>query len=177
MRKTFLITFFCSLIAISGPAKATDYDFGDITAGTSAVSPALSFAGSTSFIDHFLFTLTAPVNFSSVFTNVAPTSSTLFSEFSAILSQTSPFPVSGSFSSAQIPSGGTLLFIPVPAVLTAGSWDVTVTGTSGIVGGFYVAVLTTAPVPELESYTLYGVGLVLIGTIIRRRSKAAVAPS
>ena len=110
MRKTFLITFFCSLIAISGPAKATDYDFGDITAGTSAVSPALSFAGSTSFIDHFLFTLTAPVNFSSVFTNVAPTSSTLFSEFSAILSQTSPFPVSGSFSSAQIPSGGTLLF-------------------------------------------------------------------
>ena len=174
MRKTFLITLLIAcLTAISGPAKATNYDLGDITAGTSVVSPALSFGASTSFIDHFLFTLTAPVGFSAVFTHVAPTSSTLFSTFSATLFQTSPSPASGTFSSAAIPSGGTLLFIPAPAVLTAGSWDVTLTGTSGAAGGFYVAVLTAAPIPELESYAMYAAGLFLIGTIIRRR-KAVV---
>jgi hypothetical protein len=167
MRKFWLVSVFSLLVGFAGAAKAYVHDFGVVTGP--AFSPVVPVpACLVCGIDTFDFTLTAPSFVTASASNVYPYEVApvfTFPTFAALLNGALPF--------LPIVDGQNLAIGPV--ALGIGMHTITVTGSTGPLGGAYIVSVSAVPVPEPSALLMMLAGLLGIGTIVRRRGALPAA--
>jgi hypothetical protein len=119
-----------------------------------------------SFLDHYLFTVSAAFSISLQDTLYGGTNGSYgISGLNATIYDSSVIPVA-----VYGPTAGVLNTTPSGS-LAAGSYDLRIDGTAAAGGGSYwgAVTLTTAPIPEPETYAMMLAGLGLMGFVARRR--------
>jgi hypothetical protein len=149
-----------ALLAIPGRSGAANMDIWPQTPTTSMGWFGATFVSASSFEDHYTFT--APTAFTLTLDG-GSNGSWNIGNLQATVYDSGPSTVYG-------PIAGVLNTTP-SASLLAGNYDLKITGDVAAGGGSYwgAVTLTTAPVPEPETYAMMLAGLGLMGFVARRR--------
>ena len=153
------------LAAASFNASATAYDLGvlDPTGYDTLFGSSIKFAANTAINDTWSFTLLEPSNTSFAAIQTFAVKEGAIIDFAAVLNNTS-FGLVGGAGSQTLSWNGPL---------SAGTYSVSITGTTGLQGARYGATVSAipTPVPEPETYAMMLGGLALLGAVARRKAK------
>lgn len=153
------------LAAASFSASATSYDLGilDPSGFDSLLGSSLKFGANAAINDTWSFTLLAPSSASFAAVQTFAVKEGSITDFAAVLNNTS-FGLTGGAGSQTLSWNGPL---------TAGTYSVTITGTTGLSGARYGATVSAipTPVPEPETYAMMLGGLALLGAVARRKAQ------
>jgi len=153
------------LAAASFSASATAYDLGilDPSGFDTLISSSIKFGANTAINDTWSFTLLAPSSTSFVASQTFAVTEGAITNFAAVLNSTNFGLTTGAGSQTLSWNGP----------LTAGTYSVSITGTTGLAGARYGASVSAipTPVPEPETYGMMLGGLALLGAVARRKAK------
>jgi hypothetical protein len=153
------------LAAASFSASATAYDLGilDPNGFDTLYSSSIKLGANAAINDTWSFTLLAPSSASFLASQTFAVAEGAITDFTAVLNNTSFGLTTGAGSQTLSWNGP----------LTAGTYSVSITGTTGLAGARYGASVSAipAPVPEPETYAMMLGGLALLGAVARRKAK------
>ena len=153
------------LAAASFSASATSYDLGvlDPSGFDTLLGSSIKFGANAAINDTWSFTLLAPSSTSFLASQTFAVAEGAITDFSAVLNSTSFGMTTGAGSQTLSWNGA----------LTAGTYVVSITGTTGLSGARYGASVSAipAPVPEPETYAMMLGGLGLLAFTARRRKQ------
>lgn len=152
------------LAAASFSASATAYDLGvlDPDGFDTLIKSSIKLGANAQINDTWSFKLLAPSSTSFLAAQTFAVQDGAITDFAAVLNSTS-FGLTGGAGSQSLSWSG---------LLAAGTYSVTVTGTTGLAGARYSANVSAIPaVPEPATYGMMLGGLALLGAVARRQTK------